>query len=52
MFSIGVEQTPDHALILRVVLPRLTFEEVDAALAQRDRHLDPLVPKNEILGWR
>ena len=35
--NIRIQQPPDHALILHVVLRCLTLEEVHAALAQRNR---------------
>src|SRR5713226_2101819 len=52
MPGVRVQQPPDHALVLRVVLARLVLEKLDAALAQRDRHLDAFVPEYEILGTR
>src|SRR6266542_2364283 len=52
MLSVGVEKPPNHSLILRVVLPRLAFEELNAALAQRDGDLDTLIPENEVFWWR
>ena len=53
MFRIRVEEPPDHSLILRVVFPRLAFEELNATLAQRNGDLDALVPEDEIFrGWK
>lgn len=52
MLRIGVEQSPDHALVLGVMFPRLALEELDASLAQRNGHLHALVPKDELLGPR
>jgi hypothetical protein len=53
MFRIGVKMPPNHSLILRVVLPRLPFEEFNTALAQRDRDLDALIPEDEVLrSWK
>jgi hypothetical protein len=52
VFGIGVEQSSDHPLVLGVVSPRLGFEEVDAAPAQRDRDLDPFIPKDQFFGAR
>jgi hypothetical protein len=52
MLRIGVEQPPDHALVLRVMFPSLTLEELDASLAQRDGDLDAFVPKDQFLGPR
>jgi len=33
VFSISIEQSPDHPLILRVVSTGFVLEELDAALA-------------------
>ena len=52
MFRVGVKKPPNHSLILRVVLPRLPFEEFNAALAQRDRNLDALISEDEVLRSR
>jgi hypothetical protein len=52
MLRIGIEEPPDHTLILRVMFPRLTLEELDASLAQRNSDLDAFVPKNQFLGPR
>src|SRR4029079_6247197 len=52
MLGIGIEQPPDHALILRVVLLRLALEKLHAALAERDRDLDPFIPENQVLRVR
>jgi len=52
VLSICIEQPPDHPLILRVVSTRLVLEKLDAALAQCDRDLDPLFPKDQVLGAR
>jgi hypothetical protein len=52
MFRVGVKKPPNHSLILRVVLPRLRFEEFNAALAQRDRNLDALIPEDKVLRSR
>src|SRR5205085_11681201 len=49
---VGIKQAPDHSLVLRIVLLRFALEKLDAALTQRDRDLDPFVPKNEVLGSR
>jgi hypothetical protein len=49
VFSISIEQPPDHPLILRVVSPRLVLEKLDAAFAQCDRDLDPLISKHKVL---
>jgi len=49
MLGIGVEQPPNHSLILGVVFLRLDLEKIDATLAQRNSDLDPFVLKNKIL---
>jgi hypothetical protein len=53
VLCISVEKPPDHSLILGVVLLRLTFEEVHTALAQGERYLDSLIPKDQVLrAWK
>ncbi len=52
MVRVGVEQAPDHALILGVVFPGFTLEELDASLTQRDGDFDSFIPKNEVLRVR
>jgi hypothetical protein len=52
MLRIGIEQPPDHALVLRVMFPSFALEELDASLAQRDGDLDAFVPKDEFVGRR
>jgi hypothetical protein len=52
ILRIGIEQPPDHALVLRVMFPRLLLEELDASLAQRNGDLNTFVPKNQFLGPR
>ena len=52
MLCIGVEQPPDHALVLRVMFAGLAFEELDASLAQRDGDLHAFIPKDEVLRSR
>ena len=49
MLGIGVEQPPDHPLILRVVSLRLGLKEFNTALAQSDGDFDPFVLKHKIL---
>jgi hypothetical protein len=46
MLRIGIEQPPDHVLVLGMMFPRLTLEELDTSLAQRNRDLDAFVPKD------
>lgn len=52
MLRIGIEQPPDHALVLRVMFPSLTLEELNASLAQRDGDFHALVPKDKFLRAR
>jgi hypothetical protein len=52
MLRIGIEEPPDHALVLRVMFSRLTLEELDASLAQRDGDFDAFVSKDEFLWAR
>ena len=49
MLRIGVEQPPDHALVLSVMFPGLALEELDASFAQRDGDFDSCIPKDEFL---
>ncbi len=48
MLGIGVKKLPNHSLVMRVVFLRLPFEKLNAALAQCDRDLDALIPKDEV----
>ena len=50
MLGVCVEQSPNHPLILRVVLLCFGLEKVDATLAQSDGDLDSFVLKYQILG--
>lgn len=52
MRCVRIEKPADHALILCVILLGFTLEEFNTPLAQRDRDLDPLFPKDEILRSR
>ena len=49
MLGIGVEQPPNHPLILSLVFLRLGLEEFDTTLAQGDGNFDPFVLKYKIL---
>lgn len=50
---IGIEQPPDHALVLGAMFSSLTLEEVDASLAQRDGDLNAFDTKDEFIGpWK
>ena len=52
MLCIGVEQPPDHALVLSVMFPSLALEELDASLAQCEGDLDAFISKDEFLRPR
>jgi hypothetical protein len=53
VLGVGVEEAPNHALILGVVFARFVFEEVDAPLAEGDRDFDSFLPHDQVLGlWK
>ena len=52
VLSIGIEQSPNHSLVLCMVLPCFSLEKVDATLTQGDRDLHAFVAKHQILGTR
>ncbi len=52
MLRIGVKQSADHALILRIVSARLVLEEFDTTLAQGNGHFHAFIPEDEILRAR
>ena len=52
VLGVSIEKTPDHPLILGVVLLCLGLEELDAAFAQSKRYFDPIIPKDQIFRTR
>jgi len=52
MLCIGIEESPNHALVLSAMFAGFPLEEVDASFAQRDGHFNPLVPKDKFLRAR
>jgi hypothetical protein len=52
VFGVSIEKTPDHSLILGVVLLRLGLEELHATLAQSKRYFDSVIPKDQIFRTR
>jgi hypothetical protein len=52
VLGIGIEQPPNHSLVLRMVLSCFRLEEIDATPAQGDRDLHAFVAKHQILGTR
>jgi hypothetical protein len=47
---VDIEQSPNHLLILRVVLLRLFFEKVDTGLTQPNGDLDLIFFKRQLFG--
>ncbi len=52
VLGVSIEKTPDHSLILSVVLRGLALKELDATLAQSKGYFDSIVPKDQILRSR
>lgn len=52
MLSVGVEQSPDHALVLRVMLARFSLKVLNASFAQRNGHFNSFIPKYKFFGAR
>ena len=50
MFCIGVKETTDHPLVLRIMFRCFPLKEIDAAFAQRQSDLYALVPEHEVFG--
>ena len=51
-FSVAVEQTADHPLILGAVLLRLALEKVNASSGKGNSDLHRLFPKSKFLRRR
>ncbi len=53
VLCVSIKKPPDHSLILSIVLKCLTLEEVDTSFAQGERHLDSVIPKDQVLrSWK
>ena len=52
MLSVGIKKSTDHPLVLCVVFARFVLEKVNAALAQRNGHLNAFVAEHEIFWAR
>jgi hypothetical protein len=52
MLSIGIEQSPDHALVLCVMLAGFSLKVVNASFAQRNSHFDSFIQKDEFFRAR
>ena len=50
MLGVGVKQSPNHPLILRIVLLSFGLEEFDTTFAQSKSDLYSLVLKYQVLG--
>ena len=46
--NIRIEQTPDHPLVLSLVLGSFRLEKLHALLAQRESYLDALFTKRQL----
>ncbi|HJT21237.1 MAG TPA: hypothetical protein VJ746_12245 [Nitrospira sp.] len=46
----GIDQPPDHSLVLCAMFARFPLEELDASFAERDSYFDTFVPKDESSG--
>jgi hypothetical protein len=49
---VTIKERPYHALILRAMEARLSFEEIDASLRERNRHLLRVLSKYQLTGRR
>lgn len=52
MLGIGIEQSPDHALVLSVMFARFSFKVFNASFAQRNGHFDSFISKDEFFRAR
>jgi hypothetical protein len=52
MLSIGVEQTPNHALVLGVMFAGFSPKVLNASLAQRDGHFHSFVTEEKFFRAR
>ena len=52
VLGVSIKKTPDHSLILGIVLLRLGLEELHATPAQSKRYLDSFIPKDQIIRTR
>lgn len=52
MLGVSVKKSPNHPLILRIVLLSFRLEEFDTTFAQSKSDLDPFVLKYQVLGPR
>ena len=52
MLDVGVEQSTDHALVLRVVFARFSLKVVHASLAQCYGYFDSFISKDKLFRAR
>jgi len=52
MLGVGIEQSADHALVLRVMFASFSLKVLNASFAQRNSHFDSFIPKDEFFGAR
>lgn len=52
MFGVGVEQAPDHTLVLSVMFPRLALKKLNASLTQCDGDFNSFISKDEVFRAR
>jgi hypothetical protein len=52
MLRVGIEQTPNHALVLRVMFAGFSLKILDASLAQRDGHFHSFVTEDKFFRAR
>jgi len=52
VLRIGIQESPNHPLVLCIVFPRLAFKKLHASFAQGNGNFDSFIPKNQILRAR
>ena len=52
MLGVGVKQSPNHPLVLRIILLRFGLEKFDTTFAQSKSNFDPFVLKYQIFRPR
>ena len=52
MTRVGIEQPPDHSLVLRAMLRGFPLEKFDAAFRERNCHFHALLAECELFGRR
>jgi len=52
MLGIGIEQSSDHALVLRMMFTGFPLEVLDASLTQRDGHFHSFITEDKFFRRR